>query len=109
MTEKVKVSKKVAVAIDAALADIQSNKAILMVHEDAGKWTEEFEPLNTLDFDTLARAIYIGFEVVQTPEEKVEEYYKKLLYSDDKHCKIMALSVRHTLSLLKIRIKGVNA
>lgn len=120
MTEKVKVSREVAEAIEKALnyfllADggEDPEEALIVQHaiELYGEVKQKMlaDVLFELGTFELAEILVNGYEVEQTPEEKVEEYYKKLLNSDDTQCKNMALAVSHSLSLLKKRIKGVNA
>jgi len=53
-------------------------------------------------FLLLAQTLIIGYEVEQTPEENVTEYYK-----NGGH--IERIVVRETLNRLGIKIEGVNA
>lgn len=111
MTEKVKVSREVAEAIEFLKKEFDYNfEAFMKVSLNDG-WhiNKNCTALNKISVEDLAKILINGYEVEQTPEEKVEEYYKKLLNSDDTQCKNMALAVSHSLSLLKKRIKGVNA
>ena len=116
MTDKVKVSREVASFIEKYNEYPYDFNQLLIEHTDAcvegyssdcikaeAKCLSQYEPIE------LAEILIKGYEVELTPEEQVEEYYKKLLNSDSKDCKNMALAVRHTLSILKNRIKGVNA
>ena len=53
--------------------------------------------------------VYMGeYEVLETPEQQLAGYYRRLKKSSNKDEKNMALSVRHTLSLLKMKIPGIN-
>lgn len=67
---------------------------------------------DTISDDDFIAALYIGYEVEQTPEEKVREYFESLRVSH--HCEIQPedhkrVAVRQTLDRLGIKIEGVNA
>jgi len=75
--------------------------------------------LYTVDhFDEFITALVNGYEVEQTPEEKVREYYEGLKSSEDSleiaghdgsQFRQGWQSVEKTLDLLGIKIEGVNA
>lgn len=39
-------------------------------------WGSNLTPLNTISLDILIIALYAGYEVHETPEERIKEYYK---------------------------------
>ena len=55
------------------------------------------------NYDLLMEALICGYEVEKSPEEKVREYYNVLITANPKY------AVQHTLDLLGIKVKGVNA
>jgi hypothetical protein len=63
---------------------------------------------NSISHDDFILALYNGYEVEQTPEEKVREYYGKLNQHHDCDWR-EAMHIKKTLNLLGIKIEGVNA
>lgn len=83
------------------------NILILEMYEIAGK----MHYCDNLDRDTFIRAVYIGYEVEETPEDKVREYYKdqiKRASSRDGTDHVSPAAIRKVLDLLNIKIDGVN-
>ncbi|MEK4970740.1 hypothetical protein MKX29_24350 [Cytobacillus sp. FSL R7-0696] len=82
-----------------------------------GGWTvPDFAPANSIDDDDFIAALYIGYEIEQSPEEKLREYYvcQEQSYHDSvgteriEHlAKVVA--IRNTLAILGIQIEGINA
>jgi hypothetical protein len=66
---------------------------------------------NDMPEDTLIRALYIGYEVEETPEDKVKQLYFKLLRTDenDQYSTGMIAGMKQTLEALRIKIEGVNS
>lgn len=82
-------------------------------------WENESAPLNELSLDTLIRALYIGYEVEQTPEDSVLELYKEAEHHENENAKERHYQntqywsgckrgIRDTLNTLNIKIKGIN-
>ena len=77
----------------------------------------EYKPLNGIDLPTLMSALVNGYEVELTPEEKVREYCTTVGQAfRDRHSDEGAsynsgrlTGIRTTLTLLGIKIEGVNA
>lgn len=113
-TDKVKVSKDVAEAIDRVVKSYQRlfpeniNETIIKGHiESPDGWRGEgSEHINKLPLDTLIRALYIGYEVEQSPEDRVREYYETVVRM---HYTSPRDAIRETLNLLNKQIEGVNA
>ena len=102
--EKVKVTKEVAQAIE-VLRKNRTDEEILRVLADHNNgWAgEKSKVLNTTPFDLVAKALYIGYEIDKSPEERVADYY-------DEYCGREArAAVRTVFSILGIKIEGVNA
>lgn len=104
--EKVTLTKEQAEAIEFALntkrlAYFQSPEALLQSHIRSRHFLDEMYPLREIDSVTLAKALFVGYEVPQTPEEKLLDYYEA--------CEIKAKAiVQHTLECLDITVKGIN-
>jgi hypothetical protein len=67
---------------------------------------------NELADSVFIDALYYGWEVEQTPEEKVREYYERSKPVGH-HCEMQpgdfkVMAIKHTLNLLGIKIEGVN-
>jgi hypothetical protein len=68
---------------------------------------------NWVPNDDFIAALYIGYEVELTPEEKVKAYYDELRKGFG-HCSFQpddyrSMGAKTTLELLGIKIEGVNA
>jgi hypothetical protein len=68
---------------------------------------------SSISDDDFIAALYIGWEIEQTPEEKVREYYERVK-PGSYHCELQPgdykiSAIKHTLNLLGIKIEGVNA
>ncbi|WP_427110868.1 hypothetical protein [Lysinibacillus xylanilyticus] len=73
---KVKVSKEVAEAIERQLEIRLGSKEDLLRTKSTGvTFVNKSAPLNDVSFDKLATCLYVGYEVEQTPAEKVAEHY----------------------------------
>jgi hypothetical protein len=102
--EKVTLSALAADVIESNRRGGRSDEEIIKIHaENPLGWMSH--ALHSLPLDTLIRALYIGYEVEMTREERVYEYYWSLRNSgyDDAHN-----AVHKTLNLLGTKIKGVN-
>lgn len=106
--EKVIVTKEVAKGIEHLRSVGKTNGEIVKVIAEYGNFwcSSKCSELNETPLDTVIKALYIGYEVEKTPEEKVAVYYEELRreYEHD----AMA-AVHSTLNLLGIKIEGVNA
>jgi hypothetical protein len=75
--EKAKLTKEQAEAIKSALKEMHTPSTVIDYHCTKGTaWFQEREPLNKLNLDTLIRALYIGYEVELTEQEKINELWK---------------------------------
>jgi hypothetical protein len=111
--EKVKVSKDQEESIRNATRDYANVATIVRSKSRGEVFPSDYDQLNQLDLDTLIRALYIGYEVEQTPEDKVREFFKehwdKLVdLVDQQEAKTICVTIYKTLDLLGIKIEGVN-
>ena len=118
---KVKVTKEVAEAIGEIIKRNNGNKA----HAVGGFFnrpftTNKLSPLNALSDDEGIQAIYFGYEIDKTPEEKIIAEWERLsdvwrtaYHHDD--CGDMRTAdakqsgIKFALDMLGIKYKGVNA
>lgn len=98
--DKVKITQEQADEIVDAKQKYE-NILILEMYEIAGK----MHYCDNLDRDTFIRAVYIGYEVEDTPEDKVWNYYKELLKNCDEKG---YMAVRTVLKLLGKEIRGID-
>lgn len=80
---KVKVSREISGALDHVTRTF-SNEAIIYAHvkEPNSLVLDKNRALNGLELDMLIRALYIGYEVEETPVEKFNYFYDKYSQSN---------------------------
>lgn len=112
MSEKVNLTKEQSEAIEtlkqkfSEVDIIKIRLGVVGMHPNM----EEVKNLQNMLTDKLIRALYIGYEVEKTPEEKVREYYEELSnkkFDSNTYFHKME-AVQKTLDLLGIKIFGVN-
>lgn len=117
MSENVKLSRKVDEAIAVAIKDYASKEVIVRNKARGDVFPEKYDELNDVNLDTLIRALYIGYEVEETPEEKVREFYRHHYEFGNKTTngvyghledRIKYETVIEVLEMLNIKIEGVN-
>lgn len=120
MTEKQKVSREVAEAIEFLKKEFDYNfEAFMKVSLNDG-WhiNKNCISLNKISVEDLAKILINGYEVELTPEEKVLEYFNDIKqhveYSESKGEKNKAGEdalniIRDITTILGYVIKGVNA
>ncbi|MGR6546306.1 hypothetical protein [Paenibacillus tundrae] len=78
MSDKVKLTKAQAESL-ADASKYNDTEKMVRIHMDvpvSKAWMRGSVHLNEITLDTLIRALYIGYEVEMTPEEKIFEIYK---------------------------------
>lgn len=109
MAKKVKISREASEAIELMRAQGATLTEIVERHYDGELIpVNGYEHVSGLSLDTLIRALYIGYEVEETPEDKVMELYK----NPDLHelnPNSYRIGIRDALNALNIKIDGVNA
>lgn len=69
-------------------------------------WGGDLRPLAQLSLETLACALYSGYEVEQTPHERLKEYYDHAsMRSEGRYSRMI---VEKTLKILGIEVEGIN-
>ena len=121
MSEKVKLPVEVAEAIEAHRKCHHDNAIIISQSfevKDNGAHRNSIRDFASDNFDTFLQALVNGYEVEETPEDKVREYFKQLnddhgVWSNGHKSSSSPYGYEltgcvRTLNLLGINIKGVN-
>ena len=117
MTEKLKVSRAIADAIETLGSDRNvtghSVNAQLHLHAECAWETTERTPLNELSLEELATALIVGYEVEMTSHEVIEKQFSDCLGSEGLSEERLyddgfADGIEFTLNTLGITVKGVN-
>lgn len=123
MTDKVKLSREVAEALDSLRRQGGGNYEIVAAFIKRRKEIPEIKTLadafelNKISFDDILNALVNGYEIEKSPEDKVREYYerasKRFLSLEDGSYEDGYVSgvidaVEETLNLLGIKVPGVN-
>ena len=111
--EKIILSKRVAVALEKALSNNLNNKeVILKIHSDVCNYDYKdwsggnFQYLNELSLEQMAIALYVGYQVEETPEEKLLNLYGYYIENSDNG--IEEDVIETVLEILGIKIEGIN-
>lgn len=112
MTEKLKVSREVADAIE-YIKTLNSINEILINHAIADDaWIRKAEAVNNLSIGELATVLIVGYEVEMTPHEIINSRYntsqQDWVNNKHFHSKGFAEGIEFTLNTLGITIEGVN-
>jgi len=116
--DKIILTKRQAVALEKALENNFTKENVLKTHasiqfEERGQWKgDNYKYLNEISLEGMAIALYVGYEVEETPEEKV---LKKLKYvsseeadfTTEYYCGFMD-GIVSVLLAYGIQIKGIN-
>jgi hypothetical protein len=106
--EKAKLTKAQAVAVIAALKD-RGKEELIRVHAHyPTSWLEDRSALNGMDLDLLIRTLYYDYEVEQTAEERIKEYYDNQNSSSAVYRDSTPTAIRTVLKLLGKEIEGVT-
>lgn len=107
MNEKVKLTKEQAIVIeDIKKYRVPENTITTHFNCGLGGWVDEYISLNGMPLDTLIRALYIGYEVEQTVEEQLKDYYESIMRYD--HIE-EAEVFKSVLNIIGMKVKGINA
>lgn len=109
MSEKVKLPKEVAEAIRVVRGAYKSNCEfdLEFLKRESFDWMQPIIEYTQESRDNMANyfaALVNGYEVEQTPEDKVREYYNNIKQNQE----LQAVALR-LLDILNIKIEGVNA
>ena len=112
--DKIILSKRVAVALEKALSNNFNNKGIvlkthadILFNEDLSSWKgENYKHLNELSLEDMAIALYVGYQVEESPEEKLLNLYGYYIENSDNG--IEEDVIETVLEILGIKIEGIN-
>lgn len=66
-------------------------------------------PLRFMPLDTLIRALYIGYEIEMTEDEKLIDLYEKAGgWIQDEHVNAFQKAMRQTLEIMGKKVPGIN-
>ncbi|MBU8597307.1 hypothetical protein KM908_14270 [Alkalihalobacillus clausii] len=103
-TEPVVLTKEQAEAIQ-TLDRLPVGKDDVIKQKAMGRvWGRDLTCIDSLSLDELARALYVGYEVEKTQEERYEDVMGVYMDASDWDRSVIEL----TLDLLGIKIEGVN-
>lgn len=108
MTEKLKVSREVADAIECVKRECYGFDNAMNIHIKNGWTSEEKMPLSQITAEQLATALIVGYEVETTPHEVIAKEYIELLTDTSYYGDGFADGIEFTLNTLGITVKGVN-
>lgn len=113
--EMVKVTKEQAEALENMEYSTPSVRVDLVVDHARGQFTNNWECLNKLTTDDFIKAIYFGYEVETSPEEKLLIWVEGLRdilngnkYGSESIAKNKLEAINQTLQVLNIKIPGIN-
>lgn len=109
--DKVKLPKQVAESIEKLRSHDFEVTNHDIIYAFAASKSNEYPALvefasNDRNFDTLLKALVNGYEVEQTPEDKVREFYQDRLNAED-HSQVNG--ILFTLNAFGKKIEGVNS
>jgi hypothetical protein len=112
---KVTLSKEVAEAIESYVSKFGKKSIILVAFDPSDEFVAEYRVLNDIDAEIIGWALYVGYIVAQSPEERLREYYLEAVRdaeSDDWDDRPFGLERSDTiltvLDILGIPIDGIN-
>ncbi|MDF2854248.1 MAG: hypothetical protein K0Q87_99 [Neobacillus sp.] len=111
---KVILTREQAKALEVARKKV-TDEDIVRWHVDH-IWTDDEKPLRALSLNALCSALYVGFDVEPSPEEKISKIYKEAQFFYKKYISESSGSfhagqlegIKITLDLFNIKITGVN-
>lgn len=108
MTEKLKVSRAIADALNHMPVGLSVSEILKLHVNNPYGWCNESKPLTDLKLEELATALIVGYEVEMTPHEEIAKGYNEYFVGEDKYCEGYADGIEFTLNTLGIIVKGVN-
>ncbi len=105
------MTKEVATAFERLkeLRNHTSDNDLLSEHAEAfatRDWYDGLEPLNKVDLMTFAKMLIHGYEIEQTAEEQLAEFYKVKPFNE--FGRGVRYGIKFALDALNLKIEGVN-
>lgn len=104
---KAQLTKAQAEALEKALECCEEKITVIENHIN-GLWSGPRKQLKDLSLETLIVALYIGYEIEPTNEEKLIQYIQELHETDDVMATAKILGVMKTLEILNIELKELE-
>lgn len=77
---KAKLTKQQIEDLNYLKNEIWSEERIVEFHAKNNKgWSNDYNSLNSVSLDEMIKALYVGYDLIQTPEEKLKECYEQVL------------------------------
>ena len=112
VSDKVKLTKEQANAIKWAFESPTSwtKETLIASHVGGSLNYDKVKPLHDIHLDTLIRALYIGYEVEETQEEKLLKKFKTgwLASSDEDYDFSYRNGIKDALDIIGMKVKGIN-
>jgi hypothetical protein len=100
--KKVMLTKAEVEALESAVRNSDDDKQSIVAWKVTDLFTHDEEPLNRMPLETIIKALYVGYEIEQSPEDLARDFYNSVVIHGNGHI------IRHTLNLLNIKISGIN-
>ncbi|MEH7503258.1 hypothetical protein V7152_14815 [Neobacillus drentensis] len=101
--KKVLLSKAEVEALESALEVNSGEKAGVVHWHSQNLWDGNRAPLNDLDLDTVCTALYVGYDIEPSPEDKVRAFYESYPSGGCSRD-----TIEQVLGILNIQIPGIN-
>jgi hypothetical protein len=119
MTTQITLTQAQADALKSAIRTLDADDVIRLHSSDSFEWRGSSAALKNVPLKTLALALYVGYDVEKTAEERIRERYEEEKAAEDSYIvtEDFDRSRRHlyyrkgiyfTLDTLGIKIGGVN-
>lgn len=90
--------------------DLYEEERIIKYHiVQSASWRNHFSAFNTLSLRDLALALYVGYDVEKTPEERILADYEWCRRLGAPHALGRMSGIKFTLDELGVKIAGINA
>lgn len=109
MSGKVVLTRKQAEALEEAKKEFENDRIIKNhITGNGSEWLRQCRALNGMTIDKLIKAVYIGYEIIQTAEDEVFAYFKNQEKKRPAEQDLAEHAIRNVLNILKIEINGIN-
>ena len=107
--EKIKVEKEIFEALKFwEERNRNSLEDVLYIRQHQGGFiSQKLAPINNLSIEDLCKCLIIGYELEETPEEKLLDLYKNSVINGYEGVQFRR-GINETLKILDIKVKGIN-
>lgn len=107
--DKVKLTKAQAWHLENLRENYSKRDIVAIAINDPGSTAHVKGGINSIDHDTLIRALYIGYEIELTVEEKLLQQYEMHISSGDRKYRGIAIGIRMAAEIAGIKVPGMYA